>query len=176
MEVEFTELHCKFANPKGPMVLGVAVSTTAGLTPGTTVTVAAPTAVPPGPVAVPVKFVVAVSLPVQEPAKATAPTPLSIVTEVALVDVHVSVTSWPKVAVLGLTCSVIVGAGLVEGEVPGVEGEVPGVEGEVTGVEGVDVAAVVPPPPLPHAKKNIEMERLNNRRIESLRQGMIYSP
>jgi hypothetical protein len=169
MEVEFTELHCKFANPKGPMVLGVAVNTTAGLTPGTTVTVAAPTAVPPGPVAVPVKFVVAVSLPVQEPATATAPTPLSIVTEVALVDVHLSVTSWPKVAVLGLTCSTIVGAGFAEGEVPGVVVE-------VSGVEGVDVATVVPPPPLPHAKKNIEMERLNNRKIESLRQGMIYSP
>jgi hypothetical protein len=169
MEVEFTELHCKFASPKGPMVLGVAVKTTAGLTPGTTVTVAAPTAVPPGPVAVPVKLVVAVSLPVQEPARATAPTPLSIVTEVALVDVHVSVTNWPKVAVLGLTCSAIVGAGLAEGEEPGVEGEMPG-------VEGVDVAAVVPPPPLPHAKKNIEMERLNNKRIESLRKGMIYSP
>jgi hypothetical protein len=38
------------------------------------------------------------------------PTPLSIVTDVALVEVHVSVALWPAVIVVGLADSDIVGA------------------------------------------------------------------
>jgi hypothetical protein len=57
---------------------------------------------------------VAVGDTVTEPFGCTAPTPLSIVTVDAFVDVHVSVAVWPPVIVVGLADKEIVGEPAVD--------------------------------------------------------------
>ena len=87
----------------------------AGVTGGgvfTTILTAADVAVPPGPVALAVKLVVAVGLTCRVPLDPwTAPIPGWISTDVAFVDVKVRVADWPAVIVPVFEVSVIVGAG-----------------------------------------------------------------
>lgn len=101
-------VQVRVAVPPEAIVLGVADNVTAT---GETETVAVAVAVPPGPVAVAVKVVVAVmgfvtTLP---DAGVTEPTPLSIVSEVALAVDHVSVDEPPDDTAVGEAENVIVG-------------------------------------------------------------------
>lgn len=75
-----------------------------------TVTVAVAVADPPVPVAVIVYVVVAVGETDFDPEVATAPMPLSIVTELAFVLDHVNVDDCPAVMLVGLALRVTVGA------------------------------------------------------------------
>jgi len=82
----------------------------------TTIFTAAEVAVPPGPVAVAVKLVVAVGLTCRVPLVPwTAPIPGWSVTDVAFIVVYVSVADCPAVMVPVFEVSVIVGAGAAGG-------------------------------------------------------------
>ncbi len=93
----------------GAIVVGLALNVIAGG--GVTVTVAVAVLVPPVPVAVSVYVVVVCGATPTEPLVGPAPRPLSIVTLVAFVVVHVSVEVWPSAMLVGFALNVIVGAG-----------------------------------------------------------------
>jgi hypothetical protein len=94
-----------------PMNAGVAVNVMPG--PLVTVTVAEPVMVPPGPFAVSVYVVVTAGWTMVDPDTGCDPTPLSIVTVVALVVLQISVEAWPVPTVLGDAEKETVGAGVV---------------------------------------------------------------
>lgn len=91
-DVAFVLDHVNVEDCPELILVGLAVIVTVGVPAAPTVTVAvAVTVAPFVPVAVAVYVVVAVGETFTEPFGCTVPTPLSIVTVVALVEVHVSV-------------------------------------------------------------------------------------
>ena len=107
---------------------GLALNVAVGAGTLVTVTVACFVTVPPAPVAVSVYVVVAVGLTEILPLRGRLPRPLSIVTDVAFVVVHVRVDDCPLVIVVGLAVKVALG-----------------------GVETVTVTCFVTVPPAPVA-------------------------
>ena len=87
-EVAFVVDHVRVELWPEVMVVGLALNVTVGAGVVETVTVAVAVLVPPAPVAVRVYVVVAVGETVTEPDVGTVPTPLSILTVVALVVDH----------------------------------------------------------------------------------------
>ena len=137
-ELALVELQVSVAEVPVPIIVGLAVSVTAGAG-GVwlTVTIAVAALVPPAPVQLSEKFVVAVSAPV-EVLPLTAFTPLQppeATQEVALVELQVSVAAVPVPIIVGLAVSVTAGAG--------------GVWLTVT----VAAAALVPPAPVQLSEK-----------------------
>src|SRR5258708_25014039 len=94
----------------GAIVVGLALNVIAGG--GVTVTVAVAVLVPPLPVAVSVYVVVVCGVTETEPLVGRAPRPVSMVTVVAFVVVHVSVEDLPSAMLMGFALNVIVGAGV----------------------------------------------------------------
>jgi len=93
------------------IVVGFAVKDTVGGV--DTVIVTCRVIVPPAPLAVSVYVVVAVGDTGAEPESGREPRPLSIVTVVAFVVVHVRVDDWPAMIAVGFAVKLAVGAGLV---------------------------------------------------------------
>jgi hypothetical protein len=110
--VALVDVHVSVADVPVPMVMGLALSVTVGA--GITVTVADWAALPPSPVQVSVKSVVAVSVPVDWlPLVAFAPLqPSDAVQAVALVELQVNSDDVPVPMVAGVAVSVTVGTGI----------------------------------------------------------------
>lgn len=111
-DVAFVEDHVSVELCPLLIAAGFAASVTVGAATGAfTVTMAAAVAVPPAPMTVMLYVVVCCGVTIIVPDGCTAPIPLSICAEVALVEDHVSVALCPAFTVVGLAENVTVGCG-----------------------------------------------------------------
>jgi hypothetical protein len=108
-EVAFVEVQERVEVTPEWMLVGFAERLTVGAG-GVTVTVAVSVAVPPGPVTVMVYVVVVSGVTEREPFTATVPMPLSMLAEVASVDVQVSVDDPPDWMLAGFADRFTVGS------------------------------------------------------------------